>query len=119
MLITNSRKYCRRAEKSEARESAVVMLDMVGLVRVTERHADSFDLRLAEILEHERLDASLGFDSLIKIAAPPIGTQLARPNDENVATNHFNPFHKSHLPNIGMAAGAGGTEINYLAQSRQ
>jgi hypothetical protein len=76
----------------------MVMLDVVGLVRVTERHPDSFDFRLAEILEHERLDAGLGFDSLVKIAAPPVGTQLARPNDENVATNHFNPFHKSHLP---------------------
>jgi hypothetical protein len=76
----------------------MVMLNVVGFVRVAQRHPDCLDFRLAEILEHERLDAGVGFDSLVKIAAPPIGTQLARPEDENVATNHFNPFHKSHLP---------------------
>jgi hypothetical protein len=76
----------------------MVMLDVVGLVRVAQRHPDSLDFRLAEILEHERLDAGIGFDSLVQIAAPPIGTQLACANHENVAANHFNPFHKSHLP---------------------
>jgi hypothetical protein len=55
---------------------------------------------LAEILEHKRLDAVLRFDSLVKIAAPPIGTQLARPDHENIATHYFNPFHKSHLPDL-------------------
>jgi hypothetical protein len=76
----------------------MVMLDVVGFVRVAQRHPDSLDFRLAEILEHERLDAGVCFDSLIEVAAPTIGTQLACANDENVATNHFNPFHKSHLP---------------------
>ena len=76
----------------------MVMLDVVGFVRVAQRHPDSLDFRLAEILEHERLDAGIRFDSFIKVAAPTIGTQLACANDENVATNHFNPFHKSHLP---------------------
>src|SRR5271163_1465793 len=107
MRITNGKKYCRRQEKSEVRESVMMMLDVVGLVRVAERHADSLDFRLAEIFEHECLDAGFGFDSLVKIATPPVGAQLARPNDENVATNHFNPFHKSHLLNLGMAAGPG------------
>ena len=85
----------------------MVMLDVVGLVRVTERHPDCFHFRLAEILEHERFDAGVSFDSLVKIAAPPVWTQLARPNHENIATNHFNPFHKSHLVVPGMAAGPG------------
>jgi hypothetical protein len=76
----------------------MVMLDVIGLVRVAERHPDRFDFRLAEILEHERLDARVGLDSLVKVAAPPVGPQLARPNHENIAANHFNPFHKSHLP---------------------
>jgi hypothetical protein len=76
----------------------MMMLDVVRFVRVAQRHPDSLDFRLAEILEHERLDAGVGFDSLVKIATPAIGTQLACANDENVATNHFNPFHKSHLP---------------------
>jgi hypothetical protein len=90
-----------------AQQSAVMMLDVVGLVRVAERHPDRLDFRLAEILEDERLDAGVGFDTLVKIAAPPVGTQLARSEDENIATNHFNPFHKSHLLGLGMAAGAG------------
>ena len=85
----------------------MVMLYVVGLVRVAERHPDRLDFRLAEILEHERLDAGVGFDSLIQVATPPVGTQLARPNHENIATNHFDPFHKSHLLVVGMAAGAG------------
>jgi hypothetical protein len=76
----------------------MVMLDVVGFVRVAQRHPDSLDFRSAEILEHERLDPGVGFDSLVEVTAPPVGTQLARPNDENVAANHFNPFHKSHLP---------------------
>jgi hypothetical protein len=78
----------------------MMMLDVVGLVRVAERHPDRFDFRLAEILEHECLDAVLRFDSLVKVAAPPIGTQLARPNHENIAAYYFNPFHKSHLPDL-------------------
>jgi hypothetical protein len=85
----------------------MVMLDVVGLVRVAERHPDSLDFRLAEILEHERLDAGVAFDSLVEVATPPVGTELARPNHENIATNHFDPFHKSHLVVPGMAAGAG------------
>ena len=40
------------------------------------------------------------FDSLVKVAAPPIGTQLARPDHENIATHYFNPFHRSHLPDL-------------------
>ena len=85
----------------------MVMLDVVGLVRVAERHPNGLDFRLAEILEHEGLDAGVAFDPLVKVAAPPVGTQLARPNHENIATNHFDPFHKSHLLVVGMAAGAG------------
>src|SRR5260370_22144639 len=77
----------------------MMMLDVVGLVRVAQCHPDSLNFRSAEVFEHERLDAGVGFDSLVQIATPPVGTQLTRPNDENVATNHFNPFHKSHLPN--------------------
>ena len=83
------------------------MLDVVGLVRVAQRHPDSLDFRLAEILEHEHLDAGVSFDSFIKVAAPTIGTQLACANDENVATNHFNPFHKSHLPYLEWPQGRG------------
>jgi hypothetical protein len=85
----------------------MMMLDVVGLVRVAQSHPDSLDFRSAEILEHKRLNCRVRFDSLVKIAAPPIGTQLARPDYENIATNHFNPFHKSHLLGLGMAAGAG------------
>jgi hypothetical protein len=96
----------------------VVMLDVVGLVRVAQRHPDSLDFRSAEILEHERLDAGIGFDTFVKIAAPPVGTQLAGPKDENVATNHFNPFHKSHLPYLEWPQGRE-FKINYLAQLRQ
>jgi hypothetical protein len=83
------------------------MLDVVGLVCVAERHPDSLDFRSAEILEHERLDASVSFDSLVKVAAPPVGRQLTRPNHKNIAAHHFNPFHKSHLLGLGMATGAG------------
>ena len=96
----------------------MVMLDVVGFVRVAQRHPDRLDFRLAEILEYERLDASVSFDSLVKIAAPPVGPQLARPNHENVATHHFNPFHKSHLPYLEWPQGRG-IKINYVAQSRQ
>jgi len=78
----------------------MVMLDVVGLVRITERHPNRFDFRLAEILEYERLDAGVGFDALVKVAAPPVGTDLARPQDENIAANYFDPFHKSHLPEL-------------------
>ena len=78
----------------------MVMLDVVGFVRVAERHADSLDFRLAEILEHERLDAGVRFDPFVEIAAPPIGTDLARPKNENIAAYYFNPFHKSHLPDL-------------------
>ena len=85
----------------------MMMLDVVGLVRVAQRHPDSLDFRLAEILEYERLYSVVAFNPLVKIATPPVGTQLARPENENVATNHFNPFHKSHLLGLGMAAGAG------------
>ena len=96
----------------------MVMLDVVGFVRVAERHPDCLDFRLTEILEHERLDAGVAFDPLIKVATPPVGTQLARPNHENIATNHFNPFHKSHLPYLEWPQ-APGIKINYLAQLRQ
>jgi hypothetical protein len=85
----------------------MVMLDVVGLVRVAQRHPDCLDFRSAEILEYERLNAGVGFDSLVKVAAPPVRPQLARPNHENIATHHFNPFHKSHLLGLGMATGAG------------
>jgi hypothetical protein len=78
----------------------MVMLDVIGLVRVAERHTDSFDFRLAEIFEHERLDAGFSFDPLVEIAAPPVGTDLARPDHENVAAYYFNPFHNSHLADL-------------------
>ena len=77
-----------------------MVLDVIGLMRVAERHPDGLDFRLAEILEHEGLDAGIGFDSLVEIAAPAIGTQLARPEHKNIAANYFNPFHKSHLPDV-------------------
>ena len=96
----------------------MVMLDVVGLVRVAQRHPDSLDLRSAEILEYERLNPCVGFDSLVKVATPPVGTQLPRPNHKNVAAHHFNPFHKSHLPYLEWPQGRG-IKINYLAQSRQ
>ena len=76
----------------------MMMLDVVRLVRVDKSHADSFDFRPAEILEHEGLDAGLAFDPLVEIAAPPVGTQLPRPDDEDIAAYNFDPFHKSHLP---------------------
>jgi len=78
----------------------VVMLDVVGLVRVAQRHPDSLDFRLAEIFEHERLDAGVGFDFLVEVATPPVGTDLARPQDEDISAYYFNPFHKSHLPDL-------------------
>ena len=88
----------------------MVMLDVVGLVRVAQRHPDSFHFRLAEILEHERFDAVVGLYSLVKIAAPPVGTQLTSPDDENVAANNFDPFHKSHLPDLEWPQVPGGSE---------
>ena len=75
----------------------MVMLDVVGLMRVAERHPDRFHFRLAEILEHERFDAGVSFDSLVQIAAPPVRTQLASPNYKDIAANNFHPFHESHL----------------------
>jgi len=88
----------------------MMMLDVIGLVRVAQRHPDSLDFRSAEILEHERLDAGIRFDTFVKIAAPPVGTQLPGPNDENVAANNFNPFHKSHLPDLKWLQVPGGSE---------
>jgi hypothetical protein len=73
----------------------MVMLNVIGFVRISQRHPNRFHFRAAEIFEQEVLQ--LAFDSLVEIAAPPIGTQLARPQDENVAANNLNPFHKSHL----------------------
>jgi hypothetical protein len=88
----------------------MVMLDVIGLVRVAQRHPDSFHFRLAEILEHEGFDAGVALDALVKIAAPPVGTQLPSPDDENVAANNFNPFHKSHLPDLEWPQVPGGSE---------
>ena len=86
----------------------MVMLDVVGLVRIAQRHPDSLDFRLAEILEHERLDPSVSFDSLVEVAAPPVGSQLARPQYENIAAYYFDPFHKSHLPDVEWPQVSGG-----------
>jgi hypothetical protein len=89
-------------------KSVMMMLDVVGLVRVTERHPNRFDFRLAEILEHERFDAGLSFDSLVEVAAPAIGAQLARAQDEDIAAYYFDPFHKSHLPDMEWLQVSGG-----------
>ena len=86
----------------------MMVLDVVGLVRVAQRHPNRFDFRLAEILEHERLDAGVGFNSFIEVAAPPVGSQLARPQYENIAAYYFDPFHKSHLPDVEWPQVSGG-----------
>jgi hypothetical protein len=96
----------------------MMMLDVIGLVRVAERHPDRFDFRLAEIFEHERFDAGLGFDSLVEVAAPPVGTQLPRPENENIAANYFDAFHKTTFLTWN-GRRCGNIRINYLAELRQ
>src|ERR1700687_1744798 len=95
------------------------MLNMIRFVRVTQRHPDSFHLRFAEILELKRFDSIVNFDYLVQVATPPVGTQLASPQNKNIAANNFHPFHESHLLSPKWPWLPGGHEINFLAQSSQ
>jgi hypothetical protein len=70
---------------------------------------------LAEISEHKRFGAGVSLSPPVKIARPPIGTQLARPENEDIAANDFNPFHKSHLPHLEWPQVPGDSNVNNLA----
>src|ERR1700687_3351148 len=93
----------------------MVMLNMIRFVRVAQRHADSFHLGFAEVLEQERFDSVVSFDALVQVATPPVGTQLASPKNKDIAAHNFHPFHESHLLNSKWPWLPGGHEHKFFS----